>query len=116
VVRLLVDDDVNDAKGKGNVSARVDRQVPVSAGSGARFVGIDHHQLGAFAPRFLNERPEVNVGPVDVPAPGDDVFRFAELLRFCSQLAPDHCDHGVAAGGGADGAVQLRSAQTVGEA
>src|SRR5262244_742621 len=67
-------------------------------------------------PRFLNERPEVNVGPVDVPAPGDDVFRFAELLRFCSQLAPDHCDHGVAAGGGADSAVQLRSAQSVEEA
>src|SRR5258708_7698300 len=55
----------------------------------------------------------MHVGAVDVGAPGDDVFGVRELLRLGAQLAAQHGDQRVTAAAGANGAVELRGAQTI---
>src|SRR5262249_13799810 len=81
----------------------------------ARAVRVDDHQLRAVLPRLLDERPQVDIGAVDVRAPGDDVFGFGEGGDVGPHFAAEHADQSVAAGRGADGAVELRSAQPVEE-
>src|SRR5205085_5970111 len=78
--------------------------------------GVNHHQLGAVAPCLLDEGPQVHVVAVNIRSPGDNVLRFGELLRLGAQLLSQNGNEGVAAGGGADGAVQLRGAQAMKEA
>ena len=53
---------------------------------------------------------------MDVCAPGDDETRAMELLGIGAELAAVDGEEGVAAGGGADGAVELRGAEPVEEA
>ncbi len=43
---------------------------------------VDGVELRAVAPRFHDERPQVDVGAENVRAPGDDQLRVAELLRL----------------------------------
>src|SRR6185312_16256945 len=74
VVKILIDDDVQHAQGKRHIRTRVDGQIPISAARGAGLVGIDDNQLRAVAPGFFNKRPQMDVGTVNVRAPGDDVF------------------------------------------
>ena len=82
---------------------------------GARAVGIDDDQLRAFAASFFDEGPEMNVVAVNVRAPGDDVARVGKLFRLGTELDANHRFQALFAGGGADAALQLRSAQAVEE-
>ena len=113
---MFVDDHVHQRQRQRDISSRIDGQIPVGAGSGARAIRIDHHQLCAIAPRLFDERPQMNVVAVNVGAPGDDVFGMAKGLRLAAQLAPHHRDQRFAAGGGADRPVELRRAQAMKEA
>src|SRR5438105_1593612 len=58
----------------------------------------------------------MDVGAVDVSAPRDDVLGVTESFHVGAELAPEDADEGVSAGGGADGAVQLRGAEAMEEA
>ncbi len=55
--------------------------------------------------------PQVDVVAVDIGSPGDDVARVAEVLGVGAELASINGDERVAAGGGADGAVELRGSR-----
>jgi hypothetical protein len=79
-------------------------------------VGIDHHQLRALAAGLDDKGPQVNVVAMNVRSPGDDVAREGELLWFGAQLHPEYGLQTHFPGDGADGAIQLRSAQAVEEA
>src|SRR5215831_1718404 len=100
---------------QGSISSRIDRQIPVSAARCTRHVWIDHHQLCAVAAGLFYERPQMNVGAMNVCAPCDDVPGLPELLRLGAHLAADDSDQSIAAGGGANRAVQLRGAQSIKE-
>src|SRR5664279_1791752 len=93
-MQAVADDDVHQAKGEGNVGTGIDRDVPIGEASGARAIGIDHYQLGAIAPRLVDERPEMNVVAVNVRGPGDDVLRVAELFGLGPNLASVDRDNG----------------------
>ncbi len=116
VEKIFVDDDVHQAERERGIGAGIDGQVPVGQLRGARAVGIDDHQLRAFAASFFDEGPEMNVVAVNVRAPGDDVARMRKLFRLGAELDANHRFQAFFAGGGADAALQLRSAQAVEEA
>src|SRR5208282_2546109 len=78
-------------------------------------VGIDDDQLRAFAASLFDEGPEMNVVAVNIRSPGDDVARMRKLLRLGAELDANHRFQAFFAGGGADAALQLRSAQAVEE-
>ena len=102
IVKMFVDDHVHQRQRQRDISSWIDWQVPVGAGSGARAVRIDHHQLCAIAPRLFDERPQMNIVAVNIGAPGDDVLGMAKGLRLAAQLAPHHRDQRLAAGCGAN--------------
>ncbi len=116
VVQPLVDDDMHHAQRQRRVGPRIDGQVPVRAGRGAGAVRINHHQLGAFAARFRDERPQMDVVAVDIRAPRDDVARVRELLRIGAHLDADNGIQPRLARRRADVAGQLRSSQAMKEA
>src|SRR5437667_321653 len=63
---------------------------------------VDDDQLGAGAPRAVDDRHEVQVRPRDVAAPGDDQLRVLRLLR----LDPGHRTERADPGLGADAAAE----------
>ena len=88
-----------------------------SASAAVRFcTGSITYQLGAVAAGFDDEGPQVNVGAVDVRAPGDDEFSSGGTVRARCRSARQRGDEAGAAGGGANGAVEARGAQAVEEA
>ncbi len=90
--------------------------VVVGGRAGAVAVRIDDVKLRAVAPRLDDERPQVHVGAEDVGAPGDDQLGVAELLGLGAVAEAERSGHAGHAGGGADGAVEPRSAQAMEEA
>ncbi len=116
VVEILADDDVHHRQRQRQICARMNRQIPIRAACRARGIGIDHHQLAALAARFFDEGPEVNIVGEDVGSPHQNQARVAELFGFGADLAAKHRDQSGLPGGRADGAVELRCAQTMEEA
>src|SRR5258706_275186 len=57
----------------------------------------------------------MDVVAMNIRAPGDDVARLRKLFRLGAELDANHRFQAFLAGGGADAALQLRSAQTVEE-
>ncbi len=115
-MQVFADDDVHHGERQRGIAARVDEEVLVRGGSGAVAVRIDDVELRAVAPRFDDERPEMDVRAEDVRAPGDDQLRVAELLGLGAVADAERLGHAGHAGGGADGAVEPRCAQAMEEA
>ena len=115
VKKIFADDDVHHAQGERGIGAGIDGQIPVGALRGARAVRVDDDQLRAFAASFFDEGPEMNVVAVNVRGPGDDVARMRKLFRLGAEFDADDGLQAGFAGVGADGALQLRSAQAVKE-
>ena len=109
-------DDVHHGEGKSGVGPGTDRIVAVREPAGAILVRIDGVELGPVAPGFDDERPEMDVGTEDVGPPGDDEFRVAELFGLDAVANAQRVVHAGNAGGGTDGAVEPRCAETVKEA
>ncbi len=84
-----------------------------AAAAGAVTVRIDDVEFGAVAPRFHDERPQVDVGSENIRAPGDDELGVPELLRLGAVADAERFGHAGHAGGGADGAVEPRRAQAM---
>src|ERR1700677_3681200 len=80
---------------------------------GAGSHGIDHPQFRAVTTRLDYERPQMNVGPMNIRGPGDDEFRMAELLGFGSVTQTDGRSVSGASGGGANGPVEPGGAQAM---
>jgi hypothetical protein len=80
VVQVLADDDVHHGERQRGVAAGIDEEMLVGGRAGAVAVRIDGVELRAVAPRFHDERPQVDVGAENVGAPGDDQLGVAELL------------------------------------
>ena len=112
----VADDDVHHAKRERRVGAGVDGDVPVRGARGARGVRVDDDELRAVAARFFNEGPEVDVVAVNVGRPGEDQLRVRESFGVGAELAAVDGDQGLATCLRADGAVELRGAETVEEA
>src|SRR5208337_1705616 len=115
VVEIFVDDDVHQAERQRGIGAGIDRQVPVGALGRARAIGIDNHQLRAFAASLFDKRPEMDVVAMNVRCPGNDVARVRELLRLGAELDANHRFQALFAGAGANAALQLRGAQAMEE-
>src|SRR4029077_1932092 len=107
VEKILVDDDVHQAEGESGIGARIDRQIPVSQLCSARAVRIDDDQLRALVASLFDEGPEMNVVPVNIRAPGDDVARLRKLFRLGTELDANHRFQAFFASGGTDAALQL---------
>ncbi len=84
--------------------------------SGAAFNRIDGDEARPVAAGFDDEGPEMNVGAVDVRAPGQDELRFCELLGLSAVADAQSSHQGGSSGGRADGAVETRCSQPVEEA
>ena len=103
------------AESESGIGARIDGDVPVRGAGRACCVGIDDDQLCAVAARFLDEGPEVNIVAVDVRGPGDDELRLRKGFGVGAEFAAVDGDEGLATGFGADGAIELRRAETMEE-
>ena len=101
------------ASAKRPVGSGIDRQIPVGAGGSARAIRINDYQLRALAPRFLDERPQMNVVAVNVRSPGDDVARVNELFRLGAQFHAENRDQTSLARCRTDCALKLRCAEPV---
>ena len=75
----------------------------------------DEEWAGAVAACFLDLRPEMDAVAMNVRAPGDDQPCAMKLLSIRAELAAVDREDGVAAGGGADGAIELGGAQPMEE-
>ena len=80
-------------------------QVLIGKGGCAGADGVDCDELRAVTACFDDERPGVNVGAVNVRAPGNDQFRVAELLGLSAVFESEHRGQPSSTGGRADGAV-----------
>ena len=116
IVEAVADDDMHHAQRESRVGAGIDRNVPVRGAGGACGVGIDDDELCAVAAGFFDEGPEVDVIAVDIGGPGEDELRVREGFGVGAELAAVNGDEGLAAGFGANGAIELRGAETVEEA
>src|SRR4051794_24406941 len=81
VIKSLFDNDPHKTERQSSVSPRLNGDVPVGDLGSAGSVGIDDHEFGAIATRFLDEGPQVNVIAMDIRSPGNDVLRMAEVFR-----------------------------------
>ena len=116
IEEAIADDDVHHAEREGGVGAGVDGDVPVRGARGAGGVGVKDDEPGAVAAGFFDEGPEVDVIAVDIGGPGEDELRVREGFGVGAELAAVNGDEGLAAGFGANGAIELRGAETVEEA
>ena len=116
IEEAVANDDVHHSEREGGIGTGIDGDVPVGGARGARGVGVDDDEPGAIAARFFNEGPEVDVVAVNVGRPGEDQLRVRESFGVGTELAAINGDEGLAAGLRADGAVELRGAETVEEA
>ena len=116
VFETFGEDDVHHAERERGVGAGMNGDVPVGEFRGAGLIGIDDDEACAGAACFFDLRPEMNAVAVNVRAPGDDQARAMKLLGIGAELAAVDREDGVAAGGGADGAIELRGAEPVEEA
>ena len=112
----FADDDVHHGERQRDIAARIDEEVLVAGRAGAIAVRVDGVELRAVAPRFHDERPEVDVGAEDVRAPGEDQLGVAELLGLGAVAHAERLRQSHAAGRGTDGAVEPRGAEAVEEA
>ncbi len=116
VFETFIQNHVHQAQCQRRVSPWTNGDVPVSHGRSTRAVRIDDDQARAVAPRFLNERPQVNVVAVNVRAPSKDELRQPHILcRRAVLLAVDQVPR-LPASLRANGAVELASAKAVKEA
>ena len=68
------------AERERGVAAGMDEEVLVGELAGAVAMRIDGVELCAVAPRFHDERPQMDVGAENIRAPGEDQLGVAELL------------------------------------
>ena len=99
-MQILFDDDVHHRQRQRYVRARINWQMPIRAPCGAGSVRVDHHQLRALVAGFFNERPQMNVGCVNV-------LGMPELLRVGADVYAVNRFHSGGAGLGTNIAVQL---------
>ena len=113
VLEAFGEDDVHHGQGEQGIGAGVDGEVLVGECGGAGAVGVDDDEACPLTASLLDEGPEVDVVAVDVGAPGDDEAGVGEILRGGAELDAVDLEEGFAAGGGADGAVELGGAEAV---
>ena len=106
-MEILFDDDVHHRQRQCYVSARINWQMPIRAPCGAGSVRVDHYQLRALVAGFFNERPQMNVGCVNVRGPRNNVLGMPELLRVGADVYAVNRFHSGGAGLGTNVAVQL---------
>ncbi len=117
VVQPVVDDQlVHQRQRQRAVAAGRQRQVVVALLGRLGAARIDAHQRSAGAFRGQRDGPEVQVRRDGVAAPDDDELAFGEVLDVHAHLGAVGGGQRVAAGAGADGAVESRRAEPVEEA
>src|SRR5580704_14779054 len=112
-MEILIDDDVHHCQRKSGVRPWINRQIPVCTGGCTGAIWIDDHEFRALTASLLNEWPQVDVVPVNVRRPGNDVAGMTKLLWFGAQL---HANNGFQTGFASrrtDVASQLRSSQSM---
>ena len=82
VIKIFFNDEAHHAKRQSRIGTGLNGNVPVSGAGGAGSIRVDHYQSCAVTACFFNEGPEVNVIPVNVCRPGNDVFGMAEVFRI----------------------------------
>src|SRR5436305_7566298 len=87
VIEIFVDDDVHHRERQRDVRPRIDGQIPIGKGGGTGLIWVDDNQLRAVPTCLFYEGPQVNVGAVNVRAPGDYVLRIAEGFHIGAELA-----------------------------
>ncbi len=114
VVEPVVHDEfVHQRQGQRGVGAGQQGDVLVALVGGFGLARVDAHQPRPGAPGGLGMAPEVQVAGNGVAAPDQDELGLGEKLDPHADLGAQRVDHGLAAGHGANGAVQQRRAQLV---
>ena len=116
IFEALTEEDVHDRKREEAIGAGADLQVLVGQRGGARTVRVDDDELAAAAAGLFDEGPQVNVIAVHIAGPDDDQAGEREVLGRSAEASAVNALERGAAGGRADGAVELRGAEPVKEA
>ena len=103
---VVADQLVHQAEGQRAVGAGQQRQVLVALVGGFGAARVDAHQLGTGTLGLLREGPEVQVRGDRVAAPDQDQPALGIVLEVHANLGPVGGGQRIAAGAGADGAVQ----------
>jgi len=113
VEAIILDQEFDEAEGEGGIPARLDRNKSVGGPAGGVAVRIDDQQAAALLPRLGDQRPEMDIGHLDVDAPGDDKLGIDRHLRRASRCRAAMPGPGGAGGGEADGLIQPQGPEAI---
>ncbi len=116
IVQPFGNDHVGESQRQRQIAAGVDVEMAVGELGGSRQNGVDGVELRPATASFHDEGPQVNVGSVDVGAPGEDELCIGELLRLGAIAKAQRFREADSSGGGADGPVEPGGSQPVEEA
>jgi len=108
VVQPVVGDElVHERERQCGVGARAQGDVFVALLGRLGAAWVDAHQPRTVALGLLGQAPEMQVAADGVAAPDDDELGVGEVLHLHADLAAQGLDQALAAGRGADGALQM---------
>src|SRR5258708_16326124 len=88
-MKLLAQNYVHHAESQRQVAARENREMPVGELRYACLDGVNDVELRSVAPRFHDERPQMDVGSENIRAPREDELGITELFGFRAVAQPE---------------------------